>query len=435
MACSWIAVVSLLVGLVCFLTFKADLEFADSGVSRSLQDTDGESLLVSFVGMENNERNEWVEVDGFALATHVLRRPSWQKTTRCTDDSSSSCEECWSSTNCWKPSSDSRVVHSGFGSWKRFISSIHVRCTSNTIDIRYEVGHVRNGQLRFLWDGTEITDENSFIDYIGDFRQRAEVGTQRLSGGFHIQVDHVGGHFFQVEFISFGNDSGAELTTLEMAMPEMYVHCEDFKVCLDPLRAGHEGLQTLRNNNRIQLACLEATFFDGACALWRGCLSLEKQQSLLVLLKAALIDEFPHELPYEPSFGPSSGSLGISSGPSSNEASSDLCVDPAIEDAESWNCDCHDEMRRTCSNLLAEMEVSEQVCFRVLMCEHESVCSAWKQAARCDVDVEILVARDQMNSFRRLQGALVARKRSGRALLSHRGVESLDRALGTKKCQ
>lgn len=426
----------LFVAFMCFLALvKANFDFSSSGVSRALQDTDGESLLVSFVGLENNERNEWADVDGVAMATHVLRRPSWQKTTRCANDSSESCEECSSSINCWRPQEHARVVHSGFGPWKRFISSIHVRCPSNMIDIHYEVHDVRNGHLHFLWDGVEISSEISFIDYIGDFRQRAEVGMQRLSGDFRIPVDSVGGHLFQVEFISFGQDSGAELTTLEMAMPETYVHCEDFKVCLDPLRAGHEGLQMLRNNNRMQLACLEASFFDGACALWRGCLASEKQQSLLLLLMAALTDEFPHE----PSFGPSFKShnavdslLLPSSGPSSNQASSHVfCVDPALEDVESWNCDCYDEMRRTC----AEMEVSEQVCLRVLMCEHETVCDAWKQAARCDVDLEILALRDQMHNFRRLSGSLVARRRSGRALLSHREAESLDRALGSKKCQ
>lgn len=433
MAFSMVAVASLLVVSMCFLALlKTNLEFASSGVSRALQDTDGESLLVSFVGLENNDRNEWAEVDGIAQSTLVLRRPSWHKTTRCSDDSSESCEECWSSTNCWSPNSDSRVVQSDSGPWQRFISSIHVRCPLNAIDIHYEVHNVRNGHLRFLWDGVEISSENSFIDYVGDFRQRAEIGMQRLSDYNQISVDSVGGHLFQVEFISFGHNSGAELTTLEMTMPETYVHCEDFKVCLDPLRAGDEGLQMLRNNNRMQLACLEASSFDGACALWRGCLASEKQQSLLHLLRAALIDEFPLDLLSEPSTGPSNSSPSPSSGPRRSQASSDvLCVDPAIEDAESWNCDCHDEMRRTC----AEIEVSEQVCLRVLMCEHESVCGAWKHAARCDVDAEILAVRDQMHNLRRLSGALVARKSSGRALLARREVESLDRALGTKRCQ
>lgn len=431
MAFSMVAVASLLVVSMCFLAlFKTNLEFASSGVSRALQDTDGESLLVSFVGLENNDRNEWAEVDGIAQSTHVLRRPSWHKTTRCTDDSSESCEECWSSSDCWNPQEHSRVVHAVSGQWKHFVSSIHVRCLSDMIDIHYEVRNVRNGHLRFLWDGVEISHANAFTDHVGDFQQRAKVGMQMSSGDFHIPVDNVGGHIFQLDFISFGEDSRAELTVLEMAMPEMYVHCEDFKVCLDPLQAGHGGLQMLRNNNRMQLACLEAIFFDGACALWRGCLAAEKQQSLLQLLRAALIDEFPHDLPDEPSHGPSL--LLLSSGPSSNQDSAHtLCVNPSLEDAESWNCDCHNEMRQIC----LEMNVSEQVCLRVLMCERDSVCGEWKQAARCDVDAEILEVRDQMHHLRRLSDALVKRKHGGRALLSHRGAEPLDRALSSKKCQ
>jgi hypothetical protein len=304
---------------------------------------------------------------------------------------------------------------------------------------------VRNGQLRFLWDGLEVGGEHSFTDENDDFHQRAEVGMQRLSGDVHILVDGVGGHLFQVEFISFGEDSSAELNALEIAMPQMFVHCEDFKVCLDPLGAGDEALQMLRNNNRMQLACLQATFFDGACALWRGCLPTETQQSLLGLLRAAVLDEIPREhfLP-GPSSGPpinaqdthgfdnASDSFLSSFGLSSNHTSPDaLCMDPALEDAESWNCDCHQEMQRLCS----EVGVSEESCLRALMCEHELVCGTWKQAAKCDVDAEILTVRDHMHSFRRLSNAMMDRRSGGRALLAPRRVDSLDRALGSKSCQ
>jgi hypothetical protein len=236
------------------------------------------------------------------------------------------------------------------------------------------------------------------------------------------------------------------LAALEIAMPQAFAQCEDFKVCLDPLGAGDEALQMLRNNNRMQLACLEATFFDGACALWRGCLPPETQQSLLGLLRAAVLDKIPreHPVPGSSSFGPPTDALDIdgvdnasdswlsSFGPSSNHTSPDaLCIDPALEDAESWNCDCHQEMQQLCS----EVGVSEQICLRALMCEHESVCGTWKEAARCDVDAEILAVRDQMHNFRRLSNAMMDRKSGGRALLARRQADSLDRALGSKSCQ
>merc|ERR1719329_1228950 len=98
MACAGAAAALLFCASVCVLAFyRADLQLTSSGVSRLLQgEEESEPIMVSFVGVENNERNEWSQVDGVALATHVLRRPSWQKTTRCADDSSESCEECWS---------------------------------------------------------------------------------------------------------------------------------------------------------------------------------------------------------------------------------------------------------------------------------------------------------------------------------------------------
>lgn len=151
MACAYAAVALLFCAFVCSLAlFQADLQFASPSVPRFLQGEDTEPVFVSFVGTENIERNEWSQVDGVALATHVLWRPSWQKMTRCADESSESCEECWSSTDCWSPDSNSRVVHSGSGIWTRFISSIHVRCPSNSVDVHYEVRNVRNGSLRFF---------------------------------------------------------------------------------------------------------------------------------------------------------------------------------------------------------------------------------------------------------------------------------------------
>lgn len=311
-----------------------------------------------------------------------------------------------------------------------------MRCPSDSIDIHFEVRNVHNGHLRFLWDGLEVGNESSFIDHSGDFNQRADVGMQALSGDVHMLVDGVGGHLFQVEFISFGEDSSAELAALEIAMPEMFVHCEDFKVCLDPLGAGDEALQMLRNNNRMQLACLEAASFDGACALWRGCLPEDKQQSLLSLLTAAVLDEPPHEHSLS---GPLNNGDGIanvsnlsSSEPHSNDTSPDaFCIDPALEDAESWNCDCHQEMQQFCT----EVGVSEQTCLRALMCEHELVCGTWKQAARCDTDADILAVREEMHNFRRLSNAMMDRKSGSRALLARRHVDSLDRALGSKSCQ
>jgi len=288
--------------------------------------------------------------------------------------------------------------------------------------------------LRFLWDGLEVGDDHSFIDYNNDFQQRVDVGMQRLSGNIHILVEGIGGHVFQIEFISFGEDSNAALTALDMTLPQTFVDCEDFKVCLDPLGVGDEAMQMLRNNNRIQMACLESTSLDGACALWRGCLPPEKQQSLLSLLRAALLEEIPHEhsLPVDTGVHNFSAISSSSPEPSSNLSTSDVfCVDPALEDVESWNCDCYQEMQHLC----AELEGPEHTCLQALMCEHGSVCETWKQAARCDMDAEILEVREHIQNARRLSQAMMERKNGGRALLARHQVNSLDRALGGKRCQ
>merc|ERR1712228_442331 len=81
----------------------------------------------------------------------------------------------------------------------------------------------------------------------------------------------------------------------------------------------------------------------------------------------------------------------------STTAEVDLCINPAIQDAEAWTCDCFDEMQAQCANVHA----TEEVCLRAQMCGHARVCEEWKQTAGCD-DLEIASVMEALSVNRRL---------------------------------
>jgi len=48
------------------------------------------------------------------------------------------------------------------------------------------------------------------------------------------------------------------------------------------------------------------------------------------------------------------------------------CIDPALADPESWECECVEEMTETCGGV-------DEECFRGLLCKNGNVCAEWKQ--------------------------------------------------------
>merc|ERR1712118_375518 len=97
------------------------------------------------------------------------------------------------------------------------------------------------------------------------------------------------------------------------------------------------------------------------------------------------------------------------------------CINPLTDDVESWNCDCFEEMHARCRALEATAaEDTDELCLRAQMCEHPSVCEAWK-ATYCKgsslTDVrEALHEEPAMSEPRRLQQSLLERSSGGSPL-------------------
>merc|ERR1711879_768936 len=95
------------------------------------------------------------------------------------------------------------------------------------------------------------------------------------------------------------------------------------------------------------------------------------------------------------------------------------CINPLVQDAESWTCDCFDEMKQACRALGAH----DDLCMRAQFCEHPRVCNSWKEQA-CD--------EPEIQAMHTLLSGTTSGAR--RALLSRReggdDEEIFDRALG-----
>jgi hypothetical protein len=392
---------------------------------RSLQAVmDDDKSIIELAGTGNVDNYEWSHyIGGMYTKTRILHRANWQKTARCSDNTAGSCMECWGQADCWAPCSGSRCAQTSAtnSSGVRLVNTVHVQCNSGSILLQYEVMNARGGSLQIFLDGQEISKEAGFevkgldfpvMDENGDYQER--VALEDRAGSVEIPVSREGAHKLDIQFTSSGiEDAGVELSRLRLYMPTSFAECNDFNVCLDAISGSSEDVQRLRNSNALQLACLEnPVAISEACATWRGCLTTERELELYTLLKAAAVDT-------------SASDRRMSTVNSSTTAAVDLCINPAIQDAEGWTCDCFDEMQAQCANVHAPQEV----CLRAQMCGHASVCEEWKQEADCD-DPQIASVIEALSVTRRLN------ERSMAPVVDRMFVEhgQFDRALRQKRC-
>eukprot|EP00747_Dinoflagellata_sp_TGD_P222955 gnl/TRDRNA2_/TRDRNA2_94622_c0_seq1.p1 gnl/TRDRNA2_/TRDRNA2_94622_c0~~gnl/TRDRNA2_/TRDRNA2_94622_c0_seq1.p1 ORF type:complete len:549 (+),score=68.58 gnl/TRDRNA2_/TRDRNA2_94622_c0_seq1:44-1690(+) len=424
--------------------------------------------LVAFTGNQHVETSKWVKnPSGSWSKMRILRRPSWAKSTRCVGDV---CEECWESSDCWAPSGPLNygVSSTGGGTWTHFVSTLHVRCNAPSITVEYKVQNVQRGELRFFLDNVQMSQHvgaqvhgvtSPITDVLGNYQER--VGPQSREGSALIELENVGGHTLKIVFVpqsgSGSGPVGAELSKLELLMPESYAQCEDFKACLDPLATNEEARQ-LRNSNQQQLACLEAPTSD-ECVMWQYCLvSSNRREPILALLRAAGVGSVTlpsrrldgsHGDNSTTTLAASSSSTAVLAAssttvpiesvdsttivpsPTTEAGGSNACLNPLLEDAESWACDCFDEMRDRCSQLSGEVFYSEELCLRAMICEHPDVCSAWKDVACSTSDPALSLMRGILQQQRRRLLTARATKASATGKSSKATV---DRSLEGKQC-
>jgi len=121
-----------------------------------------------------------------------------------------------------------------------------------------------------------------------------------------------------------------------------------------------------------------------------------------------------------------SSTTPAASGRNTHEAS---CVDPAVDDAESWSCDCLSEMQANCRRVAHLDGYSEELCLRAQMCGHARVCEHWKQDAQCQTPT-LMKLREGLEGRRLLD----ARAAPRRTLPNGDSDKFVERVLSNKRC-
>lgn len=101
------------------------------------------------------------------------------------------------------------------------------------------------------------------------------------------------------------------------------------------------------------------------CGEWDDCMSTsaEHKKTFIAFLRAGV--------------GGQGGSLNQGAVAANGTAAAidpNKCVDPAADDAESWACECLDDMVAGCQSSDALEE-----CLQARMCDFDAVCDHWKQ--------------------------------------------------------
>merc|ERR1712147_171887 len=96
------------------------------------------------------------------------------------------------------------------------------------------------------------------------------------------------------------------------------------------------------------------------------------------------------------------------------------CLNPLLEDVESWACDCYDEMEARCEQISSEPFYSRELCMRALICDHPRICSAWQSEACSPSDPALNLLRAKLQQRRLLERSSSPAYRAGPFLASSR---------------
>jgi len=335
---------------------------------------------IDFGGEKHSDRSRqvgdfvWVRGSRYRVskmngeARILKRRPESMKSLVC---DGAACRECKDTKGCWhgEDYKDGRWPLAGKdgvvkvkvpagSNGKRFVTELWARCGNGggywSIT---KSGKIKNGIVSVYLNGD----------------LQGTLGTPGARTGLG-QEEHLG--------LTLGLDSHIRIeftptNPQQNAIAEVYVNaegvdpemddCMAVKECLKLLGDGSESAFRLRNNNTKQWRCLTASTkakrkaISKHCAPWEKCLSREtgRKEKLVAVLGAAFRRN-------------KKNAALIISGLSMKE-DPNTCVDPSVDDPESWECACIEHMVKECGG-------TNEECFNNFMCKEGSICCSWKQA-------------------------------------------------------
>jgi hypothetical protein len=276
-----------------------------------------------------------------------------------------------------------------------------------------------NGQWSVKFWPEEIVNGviKLFVD--GSLRRTIDASTPSGNGG-KLNVDIAIAKNTRVRILfersTAGQAASVGALRLKARKVDAYVDkCMGVKNCLPSLGDGSDSAFHFRNSNTKQLACIAATTaqqrdaVSDHCKIFEACVSSSGITSeLKALLGAALTPR---------------GSLAESTSNMQKLNDAEGCVDPSVEDPESWDCECMGEMTASCDGV-------DEACFSKIFCDNTNVCESWK-SAHC---AEVLLAKHKISipASQNKSAALMRRvANTAIAIVDHR----LDSALSGKCSQ
>jgi hypothetical protein len=429
---------------------------------------------------------------GRRYAARQAKRSDWVKMVRCKDGSAESCEDCSAGDDtCWKDDGEDKtsmsidVDSNWFHPGGRSLFIIHVQCTVEKLSTYLRVKELDQGTLRVFWDGYELntreplpgfqvkpyarwernfTTKKSYMAYslvspvsnlndgaksigrlvdgrwpMGDVLRGTAYPGAQINGEPTVSE---GAHEYIVEFIPAVTTGKRRASVYIFFNANTdYQKCEDSKACLkvfadkdgEWIRGGKE----FRNDNTAQIRCLDGNLsvaqMAEPCRLWLECLEKDdhEKQAIKLLLGAT-----------------ASNSKAVTSQRANHiekATEEPYCINPLVEDPESWACDCYENMKNRCDSIKAtdvdNQSYDEQACFQAIFCSDHRVCAWWKAAACQEERVTKIVGKlveTDAALYERQHAELMRRRGSsssnGSGALVGNHSNELDRTTGTKSC-
>jgi len=303
-------------------------------------------------------------------------RPEVVKSEKCGEV----CHDCQhkNDNGCWHGESDgshgSMVVNVQANSeYTSFAQEVFVGCYTSSGEYSVKIMKMQNSKISVFRNNDLVQEITKSEDGKQDWSYKTQIqGRRRVQGRRRIvvPVSIPQGTKARIRTvlvpINPGNPSSAEAKVEAKQADAGLDRCMTTNLCMAKLGTGSDAAFELRNDNGMQYKCLASEVLPSrlqdTCSVWVGCMPQESVNILKLLLEVT-------------------GALGSASltdkGNFTASADPNECVDPAVEDAESWDCECFQEMKESC-----EGEEDEGACFKQIMCNNAGVCASWK-AEQC----------------------------------------------------
>jgi len=279
-----------------------------------------------------------------------LSRPEQAKSQRC---KGSVCSDCADRDQCW---------HGRGGDELEATMPAHSIYTELAVDVFGQCATSGYWEIKVLEMAAAV-----IAIYINGILQKKEF--ERLTGEkdsdrLKIPTEAGKGYHVRVTLRRRGKDRDAGeaiKARIKLRLSEASIavdQCMGMKnECLQVFGDQTDASFQLRNNKVWQLRCLEVhalvgTGPDDKCKEWLNCLPDEMKPKLVAFLRVA--------------------GTPTSSMPTEESSLQQLtpCVDPSIEDAEAWDCDCLEEIVESCGGLSED-------CLKSRLCKLPKVCESW----------------------------------------------------------